>query len=329
MRMGCVASTARKARAEPWKLPRTVVGTPIRVEGVLDRAGRLRQRHVFRQVERDGRRDELRLVIDGERGLGRLVTREHRQRHLRAALGADVHLVQGVGRLPVLGRGLHHDVILVARRVDRRHLPLGEGVVQRRVDLPSASRRDAPRRRDRSPREVDSPLFCWSVLTSTSSGSSRERLADARLPGREVGEVVGLDRVLVRSVALPAADADVLHRREEEIRAGLARELPPQPRDDPVGAVVALGQRLQRDEHRSGVPLRAAGEADDVRHPGSARTIAMKSASFCRIAWKEMLWSAWMRPDELARVLLREEALRHDHVEVDVERDGRGRGSAP
>ncbi len=30
--------------------------------------------------------------------------------------------------------------------------------------------------------------------------------------------------------------------------------------------------------------------------PGSARTIAMKSASFCRIAWNEMLWSAWMRP---------------------------------
>ena len=28
--MGCVSSTARNARAEPWKLPRTVVGTPMR-----------------------------------------------------------------------------------------------------------------------------------------------------------------------------------------------------------------------------------------------------------------------------------------------------------
>ena len=27
--MGCVSSTARNARAEPWKLPRTVVGTPM------------------------------------------------------------------------------------------------------------------------------------------------------------------------------------------------------------------------------------------------------------------------------------------------------------
>ena len=30
MRMGWVSSAARKARAEPWKLPRTVVGTPMR-----------------------------------------------------------------------------------------------------------------------------------------------------------------------------------------------------------------------------------------------------------------------------------------------------------
>ena len=29
MSNGCVSSTARKARAEPWKLPRTVVGTPM------------------------------------------------------------------------------------------------------------------------------------------------------------------------------------------------------------------------------------------------------------------------------------------------------------
>ena len=30
MRSGWVSSTARKARAEPWKLPRTVLGTPMR-----------------------------------------------------------------------------------------------------------------------------------------------------------------------------------------------------------------------------------------------------------------------------------------------------------
>jgi hypothetical protein len=29
---------------------------------------------------------------------------------------------------------------------------------------------------------------------------------------------------------------------------------------------------------------------------GSLRTISMKSASFCRIAWNEMPWSAWIEP---------------------------------
>ena len=29
---------------------------------------------------------------------------------------------------------------------------------------------------------------------------------------------------------------------------------------------------------------------------GSPLTMVMKSASFCRIAWNEMLWSAWMPP---------------------------------
>ena len=33
-----------------------------------------------------------------------------------------------------------------------------------------------------------------------------------------------------------------------------------------------------------------------VSTAGSARTMSMKVASFCCIAWKEMLWSARMKP---------------------------------
>ena len=57
-------------------------------------------------------------------------------------------------------------------------------------------------------------------------------------------------------VALPAADADVLHRTEEEIGAGLLRELVAQPRDDLLGAILRSVERLQRDEHRARVALR-------------------------------------------------------------------------
>src|SRR5215469_2550452 len=52
-----------------------------------------------------------------------------------AAAGADIDLVQYLGRLPELGRHLHHDMVLVLRLVDHRHLPLAKGVVKRVVDL--------------------------------------------------------------------------------------------------------------------------------------------------------------------------------------------------
>ena len=324
MSIGWVSSAARNARAEPWKLPRTVVGTPMRGERVVDRLRRLRQRHAFRQVERDRRGDELRMVIDGERRLGRQIPREHRQRDLRAALRAHVHLVERVGRLPVFRRGFHHDVVLVARRIDRRDGALRERVVERGVDQP---RRHAEARRgvaiDHQRRRE--PLVLLVGVDVDELGQLRERLADARLPGRELGQVVRLDRVLVRGVALPAADADVLHGREEEIGAGLARELPPQPGDDPLGAVLALGQRLQRDEHRSSVALLPAGEADYV---GDTRIRAHDRDEIGELLPHGLERDALVGLDaayELPRVLLREEALRNDHVQIDVERHGRGR----
>ena len=213
-------------------------------EGVVDRLRRLRQRHAFRQVERNGGGDEQRLVIDGERGLGRQISREHRQRDLRAARGAHVHLVERIGGLPVFRRGFHHDVVLVARRVDRRDRALRERVVERGIDQP---RRHAEARRGVA---VDhegrgQPLALLIGVDVDELGELRKRQADARLPRREVGEVVRLDRVLVGGVALPAADANVLHRSEKEIGAGLARELAAQSRDDAIRAVLALGQRLQ------------------------------------------------------------------------------------
>ena len=291
-------------------------------EGILDRAGGLRQRHAFRQVEGDRRGDELRVVIDGERRLGRGVAREQRKRHLRAAGDADVQLVEGCSRLQEFGRGLHHDVVLVEGRVDGRDLPLRERVVQRGVDQ---LRRHAEARRgvaiddDRG----GEPLVLLIGVDVGKLGQARERLADARLPDPQLLEVVGLDRVLVRGAALPAADAYVLDRVEDEVGTGLPGEPGAQPRHDPVGALPALGERFQRDEHRPGVALAAAGVADDAL---DARVGAHDVDEGGELVAHRLERDALIGLDaarELARVLLREEALGHDHVEHHVERHRR------
>src|SRR5260370_1439565 len=104
---------------------------------------RLAQRHARRQVERYGDGGELALVVDGERG--RLVAelRHRADRDLRAvpARHVDTRQRRRVG----LERRRHfeHDLVLGARRIDRRHLALAEGVVQRLVAL--AARRPGPR----------------------------------------------------------------------------------------------------------------------------------------------------------------------------------------
>src|SRR5438552_900512 len=74
------------------------------------------------------------------------------------------------------------------------------------------------------------------------------------------GEIVGLKRVLVGCIARPSADADVLHRVQEQVGARLLGELDAQPRDDLVGRLLPLGQRLERDEHHAGIARLTAGE---------------------------------------------------------------------
>ena len=91
-----------------------------------------------------------------------------------------------------------------------------------------------------------------------------QRGADLRLPRTQLREVVPLQRELVLRVGLAPADPDILHRLQEQVGAGLLGELAAQPRDHLVGGFLALGDRLQRDEHHPGIALRAAREADDV-----------------------------------------------------------------
>ncbi len=79
----------------------------------------------------------------------------------------------------------------------------------------------------------------------------------------------------------------------------------------------ALVEVLQRHEHARRVV--AAGEGGDRSRPRGRSGRSRRAArAGCCIAWKELDWSADDRAVQPAGVLLREEALRHDDVEVDA-----------
>ena len=84
--------------------------------------------------QRDGRK--LRLVIDGERRSGSAECGDSAESGTSAAgCARDVDRVERLGLLPVLGRDLHHDAVLIQAGIDRRDLALAERVVQRLVDV--------------------------------------------------------------------------------------------------------------------------------------------------------------------------------------------------
>ena len=124
----------------------------------------------------------------------------------------------------------HDDVILVDGAVDDRYLALAESVVERVVDL---GRRDAePRGGVAIDDEIGlQPLLLLVGIDVREHGTVLERLDELRRPRVEILRIVGLQRVLIWRVALPAAGADVLNRIEKQAAAGNLRELRPQPRD--------------------------------------------------------------------------------------------------
>ena len=142
-------------------------------------------------------------------------------------------------------RDLHHHVILVERVVDRRDLALAEGVVERVVD------RGGIQLQPRGGVAVDGEIDLQAVLllVGVDVGQCRhvlQRVGELRRPLVELRHVSRLQRVLILGVALAPADADVLHRLQEQPRAGDLVQLRPQAGDHLVRGDLALGLRLSR-----------------------------------------------------------------------------------
>jgi hypothetical protein len=115
---------------------------------------------------------------------------------------------------------------------------------------------------------------------------------------------------------------------QKQVHAHDLGELRAQPGDHLTGARLPLGLRLQLDEGRARVPRRgvvaAARERDEPAHVGIGQDNLVDG--FLAATHREernilrRLGEARQEPD----VLLREEALRDDHVEIDRQRDGAG-----
>ena len=218
-------------------------------------------------------------MVDHERRVGRLPAGEGGERHLGAAVGDDVGVAQLRRVLPV-GRGhLHHHMILVEGIVDGRNLPLAEQVVQRGVELEQVH--PEPRRRiavDHERRLQSEVLLVGAHVNDVSNPA--QRLADARLPGAQLVDVVRTERVLVLGVRRPAADPYVLRGLEEKGGAGLVRKLSAEPRDDHVRGNLPPASGFRMTKKKALLRWPPPVNATTWSTAGSAFTIATKSVSF-------------------------------------------------
>src|SRR5580704_11057076 len=101
---------------------------PLRIR---DRLSGFAQRNSRREVERDGDRRHLPLVIHGQRRVRRFVVSKRRQGHGRPGGRTKVNVLQGFRSLLELRRNLHDHVILVERPVHGGNLALTKGIVKR------------------------------------------------------------------------------------------------------------------------------------------------------------------------------------------------------
>ena len=142
-----------------------------------------------------------------------------RQGHLRAAGGARHVDVLEVGRIALQARiDLEDDAVLVALGVDRRHLPLREGVVERRVDVGDAHAE--PRRGVAIDLHVElQPARLPVARDIDDAGDLLHALEHLRRPFVELVDVRIPQRELVLRIALARADADVARGEHAHLQA--------------------------------------------------------------------------------------------------------------
>jgi len=123
---------------------------------------------------------------------------------------------------------------MVQRMVDGRYLSAAEEVVQRAVDLGLVQ----TQARDRVVVDHQTRLHpCLCVGVDVASIGASSSCAAPAAPRRAVGDGVRLQRCTGTGRRRASADADVLHRLQEQVRARLVRELAAQTRDHGIRVI--------------------------------------------------------------------------------------------
>src|SRR5207244_5265181 len=102
---------------------------------IVDYLRGLPQRNVLRQIERQGHRGILPLVVNRQRCVRRPKVSERSQRHSSPIRSAHINVLQRLGTSSKLRRNFHHHVILIELPVHDRDLPLSERVISRVVNI--------------------------------------------------------------------------------------------------------------------------------------------------------------------------------------------------
>src|SRR6266849_1240081 len=207
-------------------------GQPDLALGGLDGADGMAGGDAGGEVEGEGDSGELALVVDGEGGGAGLDVTEGGERDLGAGGGLDVDGLEGVGVLLEPGGDLEDDVVLVELGEDGGDLALAEGVVQGVVDGLGEDAETGGGVAVDDERGLEAAvLLIGGDIAQPRQGPQLGQ--HPRSNGIDLGEIraQALQRVLELGIALPAADAKVLHGLQIQRRAGNMGQLPAQAAD--------------------------------------------------------------------------------------------------
>ena len=167
---------------------------------MLDGLGGLAQGNTRGQVEREGHRCKLALMIDRQVGVARLESGHRGERNQLAGVRFDVDRVERIWIRQKPGIRFEHDVMLVEPFVEGGDLALTEGVVKRAVD---GGRRHA---QSRSGIAVDDDVGLQAACLLVARDVAQEwvcaQLAQERVgPVVQLAQVSRLHRVLILGLA--------------------------------------------------------------------------------------------------------------------------------
>ncbi len=185
----------------------------------------------------EGKRDsrENALVVDGERGVGRLVVGEGAEWNKFAGLRGHINGFQRFRALLEFGSDFQHDVILIQAFVDVGDLALPEGITKSVVNVLDGDTKTAGGIAVNDYGTLQ-PMHLLVGVDVAKLRDFLQALHDDGRPVREVAEIVRLKRVLILCAAEASPYVEVLTSLQVQGSARNFGSLPPNARDDLINA---------------------------------------------------------------------------------------------